>query len=117
MKLPHRQRAEIPKRKLTDYLLSVTHREGRHKARIFRRLGYSSANWESLASALREHIERYDVAKVEPSRFGTRYVVEGPIESLSEGNATIRKVWFIHRDGIVPQLVTAYPLESRRERS
>jgi len=41
MRLPFMESAEVPKRKLVDYLLSTTHPFGRYKARVFIRYGFS----------------------------------------------------------------------------
>jgi hypothetical protein len=51
MKLPNLENAQIPPAKITDYLLSFTHRDGRHKAAFFTRFGFSADNWEIMAAA------------------------------------------------------------------
>jgi hypothetical protein len=40
MNLPNRENAAIPEAKITEYLLSDSHRDGQHKAAFFRRFGY-----------------------------------------------------------------------------
>ena len=42
MKIPAAHLVEVPRQKVVDYLLSDTHPVGRHKAVLFRGLGYSS---------------------------------------------------------------------------
>lgn len=58
MKLPNVENALVPKPKITDYLLSFTHRDGRSKAQFFIRFGFSAENWETLANALLHHAEK-----------------------------------------------------------
>jgi hypothetical protein len=52
VKLPNLENAQIPRSKITDYLLSVTHRDGRHKAAFFTRFGFSVDKWEIMSAAL-----------------------------------------------------------------
>jgi hypothetical protein len=40
MKLPKVSTAVVPPEKMVGYLLSETHRDGRHKAAFFHRLGF-----------------------------------------------------------------------------
>ncbi len=54
MKLPNVERAVVTREKVIDYLLSDTHRDGRHKALFFKRFGFTIQKWEELASALRK---------------------------------------------------------------
>lgn len=44
MRLPNGARAEIDERKLTDYLLSMTHPIGRFKAKFFQSVGFEASN-------------------------------------------------------------------------
>ena len=115
MKLPNLQAAMVSEEKITGYLLSTTHRDGRHKATFFLAFGFSADAWQVLAAALRKHAADYEVAKVENSPFGTRYVVEGALEAPDGRTPTIRSVWFIETDEPVPRLVTAYPLERTKQ--
>jgi hypothetical protein len=55
MKLPNLEKALVPERKITAYLLSLTHRDGRSKAAFFTRFGFSANAWTLLADALRRH--------------------------------------------------------------
>lgn len=113
MRLPFVESAEIPKRKLVDYLLSTTHPYGRYKARVFFRYGFSPEQWESLASALREHAQKHEVAHVADTPFGTRYCVDGEISTPSGRSLMLRVVWFIETGSQQPRLVTAYPIRKR----
>ena len=111
MKLPNVEQAIVPPEKVRDYLLSPTHRDGRGKAGFFARFGFSRAEWENLAMALRAHAATHEVAKIEASQFGARYVVEGTLASPDGRNPQVRAVWFIETDATAPRLATAYPLK------
>ncbi|MGE0132790.1 MAG: DUF6883 domain-containing protein [Blastocatellales bacterium] len=110
MKLPSLENAQIPQAKITDYLLSFTHRDGRHKAAYFTRFGFSADNWEIMAAALLQHAAENDVARVEDSPFGKRYVIEGELNMPDGRKPDVRVVWFIAQSDFAPYLVTAYPL-------
>jgi hypothetical protein len=109
MKLPNHELTMVPRAKIVDYLLSDTHRDGRHKAAFFRRFGFVVAEWERLAQALQEHVAEHEVTRIESSLYGQRYVIEGSIRSPDGRNPLIRAVWFV-QDEVVPRFVTAYPL-------
>jgi hypothetical protein len=111
VKLPNVERAEITEEKITGYLLSVTHRDGRHKAAFFMSYGFAAQNWEVLAKALRQHAAENKLAKTEQTPFGTRYVVEGPLQTPNGRTPLVRVVWFVERGQTVPRLATAYPLK------
>jgi len=110
MKLPDIPNAIVPEAKITEYLLSLTHRDGRSKARFFTRFGFSADDWKALANALIRHAEEHEVAKIEATQFGVRYVIEGSLNALDSRTPSVRVVWFISTDETEPYLVTAYPL-------
>ena len=113
MKLPEGGRAEISKEKITGYLLSRTHQQGRHKAAGFIRFGFSLERWEILAAALRSHVAQHEVSAVAETPYGTRYVVDGILETPDGRKPAVRSVWFIGKGEVVPRLVTAYFLDRR----
>jgi hypothetical protein len=111
VKLPNLQAAVVPEGKITGYLLSTTHRDGRHKAAFFLGFGFAAGDWQNLAAALLRQASEHEVAKVENTLFGTRYVVEGTIGTPGGRSPNIRSVWFVESDQDTPRFVTAYPLE------
>ena len=111
MKLPNFHNALISTSKLRGYLLSSEHAHGRHKAAFFRQFGFSIANPEAFASALLGHAEKHDVAKIEDSPYGKRYVIDVNMAMLDGRNPLVRAVWFVETGGYLPRFVTAYPLE------
>ena len=110
MKLPNLDNADVSEEKITEYLLSSTHRDGRHKAAFFTSFGFRPEDWQALAKALQDHARQHDVTKEEPSPFGVRYVVEGPILAPDRRSPNVRVVWFIDTGHNKPRFVTAYPL-------
>ena len=113
MKLPNFQLARVPAAKITEYLLSEVHRDGKHKAAFFRHFGYSAEKCQTLEFALLQHASDHEVLKIEHSSFGTRYIVDGIITTPDGRTPTIRTVWFIRNEEEIPQFVTAYPLRRR----
>lgn len=115
MKLPNYEDAVVPERKITAYLLSLTHRDGRSKAAFFIRFGFLVDDWELLANALRRHAADHEVVEVEATPFGTSYTVEGPLITPDGRSAQVRVVWFIETGEHIPRLVTAYPWKGARQ--
>ncbi len=110
MKLPNYQKAEIDKNKITGYLLSFTHRDGRSKAKFFSQLGFTLNNWQEFATAIKQHILNNEVIKMESSVFGIRYIIEGELKTPVGKSPIIRSVWFIEKGDTIPRFVTAYPI-------
>jgi len=110
LKLPNHQNAVVSREKLIGYLLSPTHRDGRHKAAFFAGFGFSVDPWQELAAALLQHVADHEVAKEEDSPFGKRYVVDGTMRAPDGRTPVVRSVWFIDTGTDIPRFVTAYPL-------
>lgn len=113
MRLPNRAGAVVPESKVTGYLLSLTHADGRAKAIFFEQFGFSAADWKQFAAALKDHALQYPVVDVEESPFGKRYVIEGRLVTPDGRRPLIRSVWFIEHREEIPRLVTAYPLRRK----
>lgn len=113
MKLPFFESAVLKPDKITAYLLSENHSSGRHKAKFFTSFGFTPEDWQQLSIALVKHAEAHSVTNEEPSEFGTRYAIEGKIETPDRRNPNIRSIWFIEKNSTIPYFVTAYPLEGK----
>ncbi|HEX5547361.1 MAG TPA: hypothetical protein VFX24_08125 [Ktedonobacterales bacterium] len=111
MKLPEYANATVDERKVTAYLLSLTHPVGRSKARYFIRYGFSADAWQLLADALKRHAAAYDVVEILPTLRGVSYTVEGELTTPSGLRPKVRVVWFQETGELSPHLVTAYPLK------
>ncbi len=92
MKLPNLDRITIPEAKLTEYLLSMEHPRRRPKASFFRRFGFPPGMWSVFVSALIIYANLHDVTNVKASPFGTRYTVDGFIETPDRRNPFVRVV-------------------------
>ena len=110
MKLPNADLLRVEREKITEYLLNAGHRYGTSKARFFARFGFSLRNWETLAQALQEHGQQYEVTRVTETIFGPRYEVEGELRTPDGRNPGVRSVWQLDRGMVAPRLITAYPL-------
>lgn len=111
MKLPNHGNVAVSKRKVTNYLLSDVHSNGRHKAVLFKRFGFTADRPDVLQAALQEHAKQHDVAKIEKSPFGTRYVIEGILMAPDGRTPMVRTIWFIELGQPMPRFMTAYPLK------
>ncbi len=101
----------VPEEKITGYLLSKTHRDGRHKAAFFLGFGFTHDAWRTLEAALLKHAADHEVVRTENTRFGDRYVVEGTMATPSGRTPSIRSIWFLEAGQEVPRFVTSYPLK------
>ena len=105
MLLPGRNEAHVPLSKLVEYRLSETHAVGRSKARCFRGPGYNEMNVAVPKQDLLSLAQMETVVKVVESPYGTKYVVDGLLET--PGGALV--VWIIEMQDSNPVLITAYP--------
>jgi len=110
MKLPNQENAYIPSPKLHDYLLSRTHSVGRWKARFFRALGFDETNVDVLEQSLIAIAHSEDVKDVVSSAHGTKYIIEGSLETPAGSRVQVRTVWIIDAGQDRPRFVTAYPM-------
>jgi hypothetical protein len=106
----------VPERKLTGYLLSLNHRDGRSKATFFMRFGFTLHDWHLLTTALLRHAADHEVAAIEDTPFGTNYVVEGPLLAPDGRAPQVRVVWFVATGERIPTLATAYPMKGKGTR-
>jgi hypothetical protein len=109
--LQNHQNAIIPARKIKDYLLSLTHRDGRSKAIFFIGFGFSMLQWEQLADALHLHAATHSVIEETVTPFGISYTIDGSLIAPDGRSPTVRVIWFIEIGEHYPRLVTAYPLK------
>lgn len=108
MKLPNRERAYVPPRKLTDYLLSLTHPVGRYKARYFAGLGFTITESEVLERELLQVADQGIVLETIPGEFGIKYIVEGEVQTPRGDVVVLATVWLAENSESPPRLITAY---------
>jgi len=109
MQLPHANSAYVPLRKLTDYLLSETHALGKAKARFFRKMGFDKEQAEELRRALLEVARTGKVIDAVRTPYGTKYVVDGELDTPVGKKVNIRTIWIVEQGEEIPRFVTAYP--------
>lgn len=109
MLLPNREKAHVPERKLTSYLLSSTHPVGKSKARFFNLHGFTTENAELLEHRLLKIAREGTIQETEHTPRGTKYVIEGSIGTPQGYTIEVRTIWIIEINRQHPRLVTAYP--------
>ena len=111
MKLPNAERAIVDLGKVRDYLLNAGHPDNGGKARFFAGLGFPMGDPVRLVGALRGVALSGDVVQQAESRHGTKYVVDGLLESPGGKLPMVRTIWIVDSAQDLPRLVTAYPHE------
>jgi hypothetical protein len=99
----------IERAKLTDYLLSHSHEQGRSKARVFASAGYTAANWRRLRGDLLAALRTSAPATPEATPYGVKYVVQVALEGPTGRRLHLTTIWIAGPTGWFPRLVTAYP--------
>lgn len=111
MELPNKSRTQVPLEKIVNYLLSETHSVGKSKAKYFRSYGFDDENANDLANGLLAIAQNSQVESSERSPYGTKYVVDGELETSNGDMIQVRTIWIIENDDDTPRFVTAYPAE------
>jgi hypothetical protein len=93
VKLPNAHRAVVAERKIIGYLLNPAHPAGGSKAHLFLRFGFSAAGWREQAAALVRHAQENEVAEMEETRHGVRYVLNGPLKAPGGTVLNVRCAW------------------------
>ena len=108
MRLPNGDRADLGT-KVEEYVLNSSHRQGRHKARVFEFvLGITVADAGTVRRALRDAAATSDEAEARGDRgFGHVYTLRFPLRTAL-GSADVHSVWIIRPDEDYPRLVTCY---------
>ena len=110
MKLPNWENAYVPPAKIRDYLLSERHIIGRSKAKFFRLAGFKEGNLDLLERGLMTIAHSEDVKEVALSPHGTKYILEGLLQTPAGSAVQIQTVWIIDKQEDRPRFVTAYPV-------
>lgn len=113
-RMPGADLAYVEENKITGYLLSLEHPDGRSKAAFFTGLGFRAERWEELSEALLRHARECGLVEEERTPFGIQYAIEGPLITPGVRRPTVRSVWEQRGGERGPRLVTAYPGYGRR---
>lgn len=107
MPLPSSYSLRIEESKLAGYLLSQANSQG--KASFFLGFGFRPDKWLVFSDALKAQALANPVVKTVASPYGTRYSVDGELETPSGRKPRVRTVW-IHEEGSNElRLITAHP--------
>jgi hypothetical protein len=79
--LPNGEGARVDRSKITDYLLALSHPDGRSKAEFFLKFGFDADQWNVLAEALRAVGTSNPVTSATQSKYGLRYTVDGVLRA------------------------------------
>ncbi len=111
--LPFGEKAIVSLEKLTEYVLSETHEEGKNKARVFRNLLEIT---KDDACKLKEMIQTAvlvnEAKEGKIDRFGKRYSVDFEVKSPTNEVVTIRTGWIVRNDSPYPNFVTCFVLKN-----
>ena len=108
MNLPNADQAQVDRKKIAEYLLCISHPDSSNKAAFFSQFGFTLENWKILAESLPKHGATHNVTKVVESEYGTRYSVDGLLETPDSRNPYVRTVWIIETQSTTPRLITAH---------
>jgi hypothetical protein len=111
LKLPNWEQAYIQPQKLTGYLLSEIHPVGRSKAALFRAFGFNEATVSMLERELLKLAYLQEVQETITTPYGTKYVLDGDIQTPQNRVLKLRTVWIIDSGQVAPRFVTAHPIK------
>lgn len=117
MRLPNHHRADVPREKVTQYLLNRRHPRGAAKAAFFQWCGFREDDPDVLRLALLGVGMDNEVVATVVTGYGTRYVVDGTVTCPNGREVTVRTVWFVDPGAERARLVTAYPAKEQRHDS
>lgn len=108
--LPFADDLRVDRAKIVDYLLSPSN--GRGKAQFFMRYDFTPEAWGALADALMAQARCFPVVAAVDSPYGTRYSVDGAIDTPSgrEPRPRVRTVWIWESGSTHLRLITAHPI-------
>jgi hypothetical protein len=113
MKLPKGEQVKPEQiiSKLITYTLKTDHKDGQHKARLFKsKLGIALDNKDILVEALIKIAKDNDYVFTQNSQYGQKYVIDFDL-TTSKGTSKIRSAWIIRSEEDYPRLTTVYPLD------
>ncbi|HTJ29975.1 MAG TPA: hypothetical protein VL346_05725 [Acidobacteriaceae bacterium] len=111
MKLPNGEDAVVEISKLRDYVLSLIHPLGRHKARVFlSALDMSAADAEELRLALKVAAKSENAIAGAFDVYGARYIIDFVMHRANGREALVRSSWIVRRNEAFPRFVTCYLL-------
>lgn len=112
-RLPNYKNAEIPQRKIGNYLLNPAKSNG--KSAFFNELGYNMKNAKRLEQDIRKGLENNKAMGYHEDKFGNKsFDVNMPLGTGKK--VMVTTAWRIDNGNTVPRFITAYPREKRRKK-
>lgn len=102
------RKLRVDESKIVEYLLS--HPNGQGKAAFFLGFGFLPNAWKELAEALKQQAWSNPIASVVDSVYGTRYSVDGELQTPIGRRPRVRTVWILESGSNEPRLITAHPV-------
>ncbi|MCA1635045.1 MAG: hypothetical protein LC802_15485 [Acidobacteria bacterium] len=113
--LPNYQKAVIPRSKLEEYALNPAHKDGRHKARLFKSiLGFEKADWQKLEKIILDELPCYEAVFSRKDKWGEFYSVSLQIIGLNGNTAIVQTIWVIEPGTNYPSFVTPRAIKEMR---
>src|SRR2546423_9287818 len=113
--LSNYKRAVIPRSKLEDYALNPAHKDGQHKARLFKSiLGFEKADWQKLEKIILDELPYYEAVFSREDKWGKFYSVSIPIVGLNGNTAIVQTIWVIATGTDYPRFVTPRAIKEVR---
>jgi hypothetical protein len=106
-RIPGAEKATVDDR-VTTYLLNEQHEKGKHKAYVFKTLGYSTANAQELESILLTEVAKVEGRYSRENGFGGenwKAIVRLP---TNRGTLDLPTFWEV-RPGAPPKFLSAHP--------
>ena len=98
--------------KILEYLLNLSHPNGRHKAKFFMEFGFSKEMYNQLKEALIFHLKDNITSENILTKYGRKITKDCMIRTPDKRNPCIRTVWIIKEEPDLISFVTAYPIKS-----
>ena len=113
--LPNYEKAVIPRGKLEDYALNPAHKDGRHKARLFKSiLGFEKADWRKLEKLILDELPCHEALPAGVGQWGKKYLVALPIVGLNGNTGIVETIWVIRPGTDYPSFVTPRTIAEKR---
>jgi len=107
--LPNYEKAAIPRSKLEEYALNPAHKDGQHKARLFKSiLGFEKGDWQKLEKVILDELPYYEAVFSREDRWGKFYSVSLRIVGLNGNAAVVQTIWVIATGTDYPKIGRAH---------
>jgi hypothetical protein len=110
-------RLDVPRAKLTSFLLDPQHRQNKGRAKLLFSYGFGPVNPSGLEYALLGQAANGTVQPAAPNPYGKKYTVRGLMDTPCGVPKMVLTVWQVDPDSGVARFVTIYPVEGHADDS